>query len=97
MHKLAGSHCCVTGGAGFVGSSIVDQLIDAGAVEIRIIDNFVGGSWNNLAWALEQPGVSVIEGDIRDRDRSFERAIDGMGTCVSPGSVAHHPMRRSAA
>ncbi len=58
----------MTGGAGFVGSTIVDQLIVAGAAEVRIVDNFVRGSWNNLAWALEQPGVKVIEGDIRDKD-----------------------------
>lgn len=77
MHRLAGARCCVTGGAGFVGSSIVDQLIDAGAAEVRIIDNFVRGNWNNLAWALEQPGVSVTEGDIRDKD-AVDQAINGV-------------------
>jgi UDP-glucose 4-epimerase len=77
MHKLAGARCCVTGGAGFVGSSIVDQLIEADAVEVRIIDNFVRGNWSNLAWALEQPGVSVIEGDIRDKE-AVDQAIDGV-------------------
>ena len=68
MKKLEGARCCITGGAGFVGSAIADQLIGAGASEVRIIDNFVRGSWNNLAWAMERPGVSVIEGDIRDRE-----------------------------
>jgi UDP-glucose 4-epimerase len=68
MNKLAGARCCVTGGAGFVGSTIVDQLIDAHAAEVRIIDNFVRGSSSNLAWAVDQPGVKVIEGDIRNRE-----------------------------
>jgi UDP-glucose 4-epimerase len=77
MNNLAGARFCVTGGAGFVGSSIVDQLIDAGAAEVRVIDNFVRGNWNNLAWAMEQPGVSVIEGDIRDKD-AVDQAIDGV-------------------
>ena len=77
MNKLAGAHCCVTGGAGFVGSAIVDQLVDAGAAEVRVVDNFVRGSWNNLAWALEQPSVKVIEGDIRDR-ALVDQAIDGI-------------------
>ena len=63
---LRGACCLVTGGAGFVGSTIVDHLISAGAAEIRIIDNFVRGSWNNIRSALEQPGVVAIEGDIRD-------------------------------
>jgi len=77
MNKLEGARCCVTGGAGFVGSTIVDQLIDAGAAEVRIIDNFVRGSWSNLAWALEQPSVRVIEGDIRDKE-VVDQGIDGV-------------------
>jgi len=66
MNGIKGACCLVTGGAGFVGSTIVDQLVSAGAAEVRIIDNFVRGSWTNLAWALDQPGVNVIEGDIRE-------------------------------
>lgn len=76
MNKLAGARCCITGGAGFVGSAIADQLVVAGAAEVRIIDNFVRGSWSNLAWAMEQPGVSVLEGDIRDRDL-VDQLIEG--------------------
>ena len=48
MSRLAGTCCLVTGGAGFIGSTIVDQLLAAGASEVRVIDNFVRGSWNNL-------------------------------------------------
>jgi UDP-glucose 4-epimerase len=66
MNNLAGTRCLVTGGAGFIGSTIVDQLLAAGVSEIRVIDNFVRGSWGNLARALDQGGVNVIEGDIRD-------------------------------
>jgi UDP-glucose 4-epimerase len=76
MNKLAGARCCITGGAGFVGSAIADQLVAAGAAEVRIIDNFVRGTWSNLAWAIEQPGVTVLEGDIRDRD-VVEQLIEG--------------------
>jgi UDP-glucose 4-epimerase len=66
MSKLSGASCLVTGGAGFIGSTIVDQLLAAGAKEVRVIDNFVRGSWENLALANEHGGVKVIEGDIRD-------------------------------
>lgn len=66
MHSLAGTCCLVTGGAGFVGSTIVDQLLDAGVAEIRILDNFVRGSWNNLASSKDRAGVRVITGDICD-------------------------------
>jgi UDP-glucose 4-epimerase len=58
----------VTGGAGTIGSGIVDQLVAAGAAEIRVLDNFVRGRKDNLADALTSGRVHVIEGDIRDID-----------------------------
>ena len=66
MNRIAGTRCLVTGGAGFIGSTIVDQLLDAGAAEIVVLDNFVRGTWSNLAPARERGGVNVIKGDICD-------------------------------
>jgi UDP-glucose 4-epimerase len=60
------SVCLVTGGAGTIGSTIVDQLVAAGAAEVRVLDNFVRGRKENLAEALASGRVQVIEGDIRD-------------------------------
>ena len=77
MSKLSGACCLVTGGAGFIGSTIVDQLLAAGAKEVRVIDNFVRGSWENLSWAIEQGGVKVIEGDIRDSSL-VNRSVKGV-------------------
>lgn len=65
MNALSGTCCLVTGGAGFIGSTIVDQLLAAGVSQVRVIDNFVRGSWGNLSHALDHGKVSVIEGDIR--------------------------------
>jgi UDP-glucose 4-epimerase len=65
---INGSVCLVTGGAGTIGSTIVDQLVAAGASEIRVLDNFVRGRKENLAEALSSGRVHVIEGDIRDVD-----------------------------
>ncbi|MGN6751987.1 MAG: SDR family NAD(P)-dependent oxidoreductase [Intrasporangium sp.] len=62
------SICLVTGGAGTIGSGIVDELVEAGAAEIRVLDNFVRGRRENLAEALPSERVEIIEGDIRDRD-----------------------------
>lgn len=64
---IADGVCLVTGGAGTIGSTIVDQLVAAGAAEVRVLDNFVRGRRENLAGALESGRVHVIEGDIRDR------------------------------
>jgi UDP-glucose 4-epimerase len=58
----------ITGGAGLVGSHIADQLIRAGTREIVVLDNFVRGRRENLAWAMANGPVRIIEGDIRDRD-----------------------------
>ncbi|MGE5644773.1 MAG: NAD-dependent epimerase/dehydratase family protein [Acidobacteriota bacterium] len=73
---MKGSCCLVTGGAGFIGSTIVDQLLAAGASEVRVVDNFVRGSWNNLAEASKHRGVRITEGDIRDR-ALVDRLTDG--------------------
>jgi UDP-glucose 4-epimerase len=77
MNDLAGTCCLVTGGAGFIGSTIVDQLLDSGVSEVRVIDNFVRGSWNNLAGALGRDRVHVIEGDIRDASL-VDRCTEGV-------------------
>jgi UDP-glucose 4-epimerase len=66
--SLAGERILVTGGAGTIGSHLVDQLIDAGAEQITVLDNFVRGRRENLALALPSGIVRIVEGDIRDRD-----------------------------
>jgi UDP-glucose 4-epimerase len=66
MKELQGACCLVTGGAGFIGSTIVDQLLAAGAAEVRVIDNFARGSWANLSSAVGKNGFKIVEGDIRD-------------------------------
>jgi nucleoside-diphosphate-sugar epimerase len=65
-NRIEGSCCLVTGGAGFIGSTIVDQLLEAGAAEVRVLDNFVRGSWSNLEAAMKSRNVKVSDGDIRD-------------------------------
>ena len=57
----------VTGGGGAIGSNVTDELVIAGAEEIIVLDNFVRGRRENLAWAREHGNVKLIEGDIRDR------------------------------
>ena len=66
--ELAGGRVLVTGGAGTIGSHVVDQLVEAGAAEVVVLDNLVRGRLANLDHALAQGPdvVRVIEGDIRD-------------------------------
>ncbi|MFJ8433680.1 NAD-dependent epimerase/dehydratase family protein [Kitasatospora sp. NPDC094019] len=68
--QIEGSRCLVTGGAGTIGSTVVDQLIEGGAREVVVLDNFVRGREANLAYAREIAGpgrLRVVDGDIRDR------------------------------
>ncbi len=64
---MGGKRVLVTGGAGFVGSHIVDLLAAAGAGDILVVDNMVRGRSDNLARVLGRPNVHLIQGDIRDR------------------------------
>jgi UDP-glucose 4-epimerase len=66
--ELAGARALVTGGAGTIGSHVVDQLVQAGAGEVVVLDNLVRGRVANLSWALEHAPdvVRLVEGDIRD-------------------------------
>ena len=57
----------VTGGAGLVGSHIIDQLVAADNPQVVALDNMVRGRRENLAWAIANGDVTLIEGDIRDR------------------------------
>jgi UDP-glucose 4-epimerase len=65
---IEGGRVLVTGGAGLVGSHVVDQLINESAAEVIILDNLVRGRRENLANASSQSSLTIVEGDIRDRE-----------------------------
>jgi UDP-glucose 4-epimerase len=71
-HSLRGERVLITGGAGAVGSNLADQIVRAGASEIVVLDNFVRGRRENLAWAIENGTIDLVEGDIRDRAQVAE-------------------------
>lgn len=64
--QIEGARALVTGGAGTIGSHVVDELIRGGAAEVVVLDNFVRGRRDNLAQALAGGQVRLVEGDIRD-------------------------------
>lgn len=63
---FSGKRVLVTGGAGFVGSHIIDLLIEGGCADVIAIDNMIRGRVDNLAPALASGHVRLVEGDIRD-------------------------------
>ncbi len=56
----------VTGGAGFIGSNIVEYLLKHHAGKVRVLDNLITGSRDNVEDFREYPAFEFIEGDIRD-------------------------------
>lgn len=81
MTDLLGARVLVTGGAGTIGSTLVDQLIDAGAGHIDVLDNLVRGRRANLAAAFESGRVRLVEGDLRDRDLVHDLTRDKDVVC----------------
>jgi UDP-glucose 4-epimerase len=68
----------ITGGAGFIGSTLADRLI-ANGVEVVVYDNLSTGRMDFLSTFLEQPGATFVEGDVLDAER-LTGALEGCDT-----------------
>lgn len=69
MSGVRGKRVLVTGGAGFIGSHLVDRLADDN--HVVVVDNFTSGSQENLKSHLGKENIEIIEADIRDTDKMF--------------------------
>ncbi|MBS1687340.1 MAG: SDR family oxidoreductase [Bacteroidetes bacterium] len=67
----------VTGGAGFIGSHIVEYLLKNGAGKVRVLDNLSTGFLRNIEMFASFPQLEFIEGDIRDYE-TCKKACEGI-------------------
>src|SRR3989304_1659463 len=63
----------VTGGAGFIGSHVVERLLPDGP-RVRVLDNFSSGRREHLAFAMGNSRLEVVEGDLRDARATADAA-----------------------
>src|SRR5438132_12694592 len=76
MKPLSASRILVTGGAGLVGSHIVDELVAEGA-RVVVYDSLIRGKLEHLDTARSRGRVEVVQGDIRDRT-ALRQAMTGV-------------------
>lgn len=80
--------CLVTGGAGFIGSHIVEALVRRG-LRVRVLDNFSTGRRENLQSVTSD--VEVVAGDLDDAD-IVQRAVTGIDTIFHQAALASVPL-----
>ena len=66
MNDLLNKKILITGGAGFIGSNIVDELVKLGHTKIVVLDNLETGSLKNIQNHLDSNKIQFIEGDIKN-------------------------------
>jgi len=79
------SHYLVTGGAGFIGTNIVRELLRRGH-QVRSFDNYCAGQFENRI----QPGAEYLEGDIRKMD-DLQKAMIGIDGVFHTAAVPRMP------
>lgn len=81
----------VTGGAGFIGSNIVERLLKEGHF-VRVLDNFCGGKEKNLSFTDSLPATNfeLIRGDIRDKS-TCDTACNGIDYVLHQAALRSVP------
>jgi UDP-glucose 4-epimerase len=80
--RLEQATVVVTGGAGLIGSTTIDLLLRSSAAKrVVIFDDFSRGTQGNIAAALGDPRVSLVRGDVRDRE-ALARVMEGADAVI---------------
>lgn len=88
-HQIHNSRILVTGGAGFIGSNLVEALLEQGN-EVIVLDNFMTGKRENLAPFSGNRAFTLLEGDIRDM-AMCRKAVDGADFVLHEAALGSVP------
>ena len=89
VRQVRNARVLVTGGAGFIGSNLVEALLQQDN-EVVVLDNFMTGKRENLAPFAGNPAFTLIEGDIRDI-AMCRKAVDGMDYVLHEAALGSVP------
>jgi len=89
MKKVEHSRILITGGAGFIGSNLVEKLL-AQDNEVVVLDNFATGKMENLVPFVNNKNFKLIVGDIRDMAKCRE-AVDGVDFVLHEAALGSVP------
>jgi UDP-N-acetylglucosamine 4-epimerase len=87
---ISNSKFLITGGAGFIGSNIVEYLLKYGAGHVRVLDNLSNGYFENIKDFMDLPNFEFILGDIRDFD-TCKNALDGIDFVTHQAALGSVP------
>lgn len=83
------SKILITGGAGFIGSNLVEHFLGKGH-QVVVLDNFATGHRHNLTQHRENPNFTLIEGDIRN-NTDCQKAVDGVDYVLHQAALGSVP------
>lgn len=80
----------ITGGAGFIGSNLVEYLLKYNAGKVRVLDNLSNGYRKNIQAFLNNPAFEIMEGDIRDVE-TCTKACEGINIVLHQAALGSVP------
>lgn len=87
---ISGKSILITGGAGFIGSHLVEYFLKYKAKKVRVLDNLSNGSKENISCYFNNPDFEFTEGDITD-SATCERACEGINYVTHQAAVGSVP------
>ncbi|MEQ9098122.1 MAG: SDR family oxidoreductase [Imperialibacter sp.] len=88
--SLSNKKFLITGGAGFIGSNIVEYLLRFGAGQVRVLDDLSNGYFENIEEFMSLPNFEFVEGDIRDLS-TCQKAVEGMDYVTHQAALGSVP------